>query len=145
MKLVDYGVSLLGATAYPFWGKLPGVGRVARGMNRRLLSMGATPLRVARLATDAKLRVDLRSGGQWPIFYKRNADRFWIDLARSLLDDDKLFLDIGANIGIYAVQVGAARRIPGQCHAFEPMPGNLARLRENVALNGLGDCVEVHP
>jgi FkbM family methyltransferase len=109
------------------------------------LGLGATPIRRAPVAHGAKLLVDLRSIGQWYTFYSGEADRFWIDLCVSLLDDDKLFLDIGANIGIYTVQVASAKRIAGQCHAFEPMPGNIARLRDNIGLNRLADTVTVHP
>lgn len=145
MKLIDYGTSLAATVTYPLWGKVLGVGRFAAQANRTLLSLGASPHRVAKLKTGAKMRIDLRSNGQWPMFYSGNADRFWIDAARSLLGDDELFLDIGANIGIYSIQVAALRRIAGQCHAFEPMPANVAQLRENVALNGLSDCVTVHP
>jgi FkbM family methyltransferase len=51
-------------------------------------------------------------------------------------------LDVGGNIGttsIYAVtRFGAARAV-----AFEPEPGNLRLLHQNVVANGLGDRVEV--
>lgn len=55
----------------------------------------------------------------------------------------RTILDVGGNIGttsIYAVrQFGARRAI-----AFEPEPGNLALLRQNLAANGLDGEVELH-
>ena len=52
------------------------------------------------------------------------------------------FLDIGANVGWYALNV--ARRFPAAVvHAFEPVPGIFANLAKNVAANGL-DTVTLH-
>lgn len=52
----------------------------------------------------------------------------------------KQILDVGANIGWYAVRF--ARRLPqAQVHAFEPMPTAHAYLQRNVAANGLGNRV----
>lgn len=51
-------------------------------------------------------------------------------------------LDVGGNIGttsVYAIaRFGAARAV-----AFEPEPGNLRLLHQNVVANGLGDRVEI--
>jgi FkbM family methyltransferase len=48
-------------------------------------------------------------------------------------------LDIGANVGLWSVQLG--RRLAalgGRVWAFEPVATNFARLERNVLLNGLG-------
>jgi len=144
MKFIDAGPSLTGAIVRPLWGKVPGIHRATSLANGLFLKLGATPVRPARVSSGATLLVDLRSIGQWYTFYTQKADPFWINLCAELLGDDELFLDIGANIGIYSVQVAAMKRIEGQCHAFEPMPANLARCRENIALNGLERCVTLH-
>lgn len=56
----------------------------------------------------------------------------------------RTILDVGGNIGttsVYALRrFGAARAV-----AFEPEPGNLALLRQNLAANGIGDEVRVLP
>jgi FkbM family methyltransferase len=55
---------------------------------------------------------------------------------------DKVFLDVGANIGtqtVYALVGGDFARSV----AIEPMPGNLDMLEMNVALNKLGDRVSI--
>jgi FkbM family methyltransferase len=54
----------------------------------------------------------------------------------------RTILDVGANIGttsVYALRTfGAARSV-----AFEPAPGNLRLLRQNLFANGVGDAVRV--
>lgn len=54
----------------------------------------------------------------------------------------EIFLDVGANIGAYAVLMTAVESIE-TVHAFEPSPETLAELRENIRLNDLD--IEVHP
>jgi FkbM family methyltransferase len=55
----------------------------------------------------------------------------------------ELFIDIGANIGMYSCILLKNRCVP---HAilFEPDQLNLIRLRANLAMNGLLDICEVH-
>ena len=57
------------------------------------------------------------------------------------LKEGDLFIDIGANIGYYALlaarQVGAT----GLVLAFEPSPRELSRLLNNIALNGCANLV----
>jgi FkbM family methyltransferase len=48
-------------------------------------------------------------------------------------------LDVGANIGLYALLCGRLAGPTGLVHAFEPEALNASRLRENIALNGLGN------
>jgi len=50
------------------------------------------------------------------------------------LSPGTLFIDIGANIGAYAIPV--AKAFPNiQVHAYEPHPGALGRFKRNAALN----------
>lgn len=71
--------------------------------------------------------------------YVRSRGRYeieWIRLVAAGMDDAELFVDVGANIGVYALTVAQAhpaRRVI----AVEPMPDNLEKLRRAVALNGL--------
>jgi FkbM family methyltransferase len=52
----------------------------------------------------------------------------------------KVILDVGANIGWYAVRF--AKRYPGtKVYAFEPMPTSYAYLQRNIAANRVGDAV----
>src|SRR5439155_15408497 len=54
------------------------------------------------------------------------------------------FLDVGANCGFYSVMF-ATRNLATRIIAFEPDPGNLARLMTNLDLNGLAGRIETHP
>ena len=49
--------------------------------------------------------------------------------------------DVGANVGYFSL---LAARLGAQVHAFEPVPESAARLRANVAANGLEDRIELH-
>jgi FkbM family methyltransferase len=55
-----------------------------------------------------------------------------------------LFLDIGANTGFYSIMF-ATKRLAGRTIAFEPDPGNYARLTANLDANNLAGRVEAVP
>lgn len=61
-------------------------------------------------------------------------------IARNGID---LFLDIGANIGVYTVLLSLNPGVQ-EVHAFEPVARTAERLRRHVGMNGLEDRVEVH-
>lgn len=52
------------------------------------------------------------------------------------------FLDIGANAGVYSILL-ATKSLGGEIIAFEPDPGNRARLVANIAANGLQRRIRV--
>lgn len=52
----------------------------------------------------------------------------------NLRPDDTVW-DVGANIGLYTILIGAAVGPAGTVIAFEPMPPCFERLKENIALN----------
>ncbi len=58
------------------------------------------------------------------------------------LRSDDLFLDVGANIGSYTVL--ASKVVGCRTIAVEPIAQTAARLADNVALNGIGERVELH-
>jgi FkbM family methyltransferase len=53
-----------------------------------------------------------------------------------------VFLDIGANAGFYSL-IAATKGFAKEVIAFEPDPGNRARLSANIAANGLGEDIWV--
>ncbi|MCG6121791.1 MAG: FkbM family methyltransferase [Microvirga sp.] len=65
-----------------------------------------------------------------------------LDVARREPPD--LFLDIGANFGLYAC-VLAANGVVSRAVAFEPDRRNEAQLRANIARNGLDGIIAVQP
>jgi FkbM family methyltransferase len=54
-----------------------------------------------------------------------------------------LVLDIGANVGVYAVALASMGR-EVQIHCFEPNPDMADRLERNVRLNRVHDSVHIH-
>jgi FkbM family methyltransferase len=64
-----------------------------------------------------------------------------LEVLLSFVRDDTVFLDIGANIGIYTLRVG--RRVPkGKVYAFEPNPQLHELLSRNAYVNGLTDILQ---
>ncbi|MEH3158265.1 MAG: FkbM family methyltransferase [Sphingomonas taxi] len=57
-----------------------------------------------------------------------------------LARDARQILDIGANIGWYAVRF-AMRNPRARVHAFEPMPVSYSYLQRNISANGVGGTV----
>lgn len=54
------------------------------------------------------------------------------------------FLDVGANAGFYSIMF-ARKKLAERIIAFEPDPGNYARLMANLALNDLSGRIEAVP
>jgi len=53
--------------------------------------------------------------------------------------------DVGANIGYFSLILAKTVGIRGEVYAFEAMPGNIERLKRNLALNEVGSRVKVLP
>jgi len=65
--------------------------------------------------------------------------KLMIDACRRL--KPAIFVDVGANIGLYTCVLGRRRAVP-KILALEPDRDNFARLQANVELNGLSDIVD---
>lgn len=82
-----------------------------------------------------RLRLDLNDYIQRGIYYDA-WETHELNFAEAALRGGDVFIDVGANVGIFTLV--AARRVgdAGVVHSFEPVPANFSRLSENVALNG---------
>ncbi len=78
---------------------------------------------------------------RWQTYNEKEPETLdWID---QWVQDGDTVLDVGANIGVYALY--AALRHPGaQIVAIEPEYANLHLLRDNILDNGLQDRVQVY-
>jgi FkbM family methyltransferase len=56
---------------------------------------------------------------------------------------DDVFMDIGANIGIYSIAAALRMGEAGKVYAFEPHKVNALSLLRNIQANNLGLCIEV--
>lgn len=57
-----------------------------------------------------------------------------------LFPDGGVLVDVGANVGLWSIPLGMRA---SKVFAVEPNPPTISMLRENIALNGLEDVVEV--
>lgn len=67
-----------------------------------------------------------------------------LDLVRKCLEPGGYFLDVGANIGYFAVLAAKHVGPSGRVVALEPEPHNFKILRRNIGLNGLGNVRAVN-
>lgn len=72
-------------------------------------------------------------------------EREELAFVQSVLRPGQNVLDIGANIGFFALHMAAAVGGTGCVHAFEPIPENLELLRRSVAENGFEDRIVIEP
>lgn len=102
-----------------------------------------------------KFQIAKRKGGTFILNYKNYIDR------KILVDGNyepeqfamfskfaaamgaEYFFDIGANIGLYTVQMARVPTIH-TIFSFEPMPANRNQLHANILLNGLDGVAHVH-
>lgn len=125
--------------------RVRGVGRICQKLNRAFLQAGVAPIQTAKMRDGTHMLVDLRSQTEWHSFYTGCYDDVVIDLIITLLSRlEGGFLDVGGNIGMYAVRVAARLGARRRVVCFEPMPQNANRIRENVALNQVSHSVEVY-
>ena len=68
-----------------------------------------------------------------------------LEVLLSFVKDDSTFIDIGANLGFFTLQIGKRLVRKGRVYSFEPHPKLLHLLRWNVHLNGLASTVTCLP
>jgi FkbM family methyltransferase len=88
----------------------------------------------------------MRTIGHLPYTTRAQGARFVVDTTDLICRTHPVdyFLDIGANAGVYSIML-AVKGIGADIVAFEPDPGNRARLMENIAANGLEYRIQVIP
>lgn len=137
------GAAVLQSTPF-FRGKY----RLCNAVNGLSAKLGAPSLVTAKMKIGTQVIVDLSTQTERYAYYTGYYDRELFDIVTQLYDPARCFLDVGANIGFYTTFAGhliQSANSGGQVLAFEPFPGNFARLQENIALNQLGDrCLAVN-
>ena len=77
----------------------------------------------------------LRRDGIW--------EPFETALVRDCLQPGDVFVDVGSNLGYFALLAATRVGSSGKIYAFEPDPDNCERLRGSVALNGFDSRITV--
>jgi FkbM family methyltransferase len=92
---------------------------------------------------NIKLLVDLcQNNQQWYFRLKGNYEREYIKMIASCMEKAEIFLDIGSNIGVFAITI--AQAFPTKkIIAIEPLKENFKSLNRNMALNSIYN-VETH-
>jgi len=97
-----------------------------------------------RMKDGSLMRLDLGSPTERPSVWTGRYEPALLDFLLDLVRPGWQVLDVGANVGFYAVALGRRlRETGGRLYAFEPVEANAKRLRENLALNGLAETVRV--
>jgi FkbM family methyltransferase len=86
-------------------------------------------------ANDAGPAASILNGG---VYEPEN-----IEVILSFVKPETVFLDIGANIGIFSLYVGKRLKRNGRVYAFEPQQKLVAMLKRSAFINGIGDLL--HP
>ena len=73
----------------------------------------------------------------------QNYDSAVAEFLRQRVRPGSLCFDVGANVGVYVLQLAHWSRPGGRVVAFEPNPLTLSILREHISLNRINDRVEV--
>ncbi|MDQ7908204.1 FkbM family methyltransferase [Phytohabitans sp. ZYX-F-186] len=111
-------------------------GRRLRGIARatRFQIRGRMGLRtMATVGSGGRMWAELHCAAASKVVYANPPDWNEMQAWRRLLRPGDLFVDVGSNVGAYALWAGDAG---AQVIAVEPAPDAARRLRENVALNG---------
>ncbi|MEI7461439.1 MAG: FkbM family methyltransferase, partial [Pirellula sp.] len=73
--------------------------------------------------------------------HKIDSDDFLFVALKNTLRPGDVFVDVGANIGLYSLAASPLVEKTGVVQSFEPDPTNLALLSRNIYLNSLGSTV----
>lgn len=84
---------------------------------------------------DARSRTE--GPAVWNGVYELGYQQVLRDLARAF---GPTVYDVGANVGLVAIPLARQLGADGSVCCFEPVETNCARLRRNIALNGLTNC-----
>lgn len=119
--------------------------RSIRIINRVLNWALSDHLVASELKTGDLFILDMRSRTEYIAHYTGSYDSQMIEALISLFRPGFTVLDVGANIGFYAVPFAKRlKELEGELLCFEPVPTNFSRLKENLALNK-ADLAAVYP
>lgn len=87
---------------------------------------------------------DIRNTAEWSMYIKGDHDRgvqYWIN---HYLGKGDTAIDIGANVGIFTLQMAELVGPSGRVMAFEPNPHSISVLERNLSINRQTENTEIH-
>lgn len=88
------------------------------------------------------MALDFRKSAERFAYWTGEYDSAIVLRLATCLRPDSVVLDVGANVGCWSIALGRKLApLQGTLYAFEPVPGNFARLQQVVALNTLQQTV----
>jgi FkbM family methyltransferase len=97
-----------------------------------------------RRVNDYYMRLMPRTPGiHHDLYYYGTRERFSTEYFRDIIGKDSIVLEIGANIGYYAI-LESLKSETGHVYAIEPVMSNLESLRMNLELNGCKNVTLFH-
>jgi FkbM family methyltransferase len=121
--------------------QLPWAARIVRRALNRTLPQGLTEVEItAGAAQGLRMRLDLQQEKDyWLGTYEPDLQ----EAIRELIRPGWVVYDIGANVGYITLMLACKTAEDGRVLAFEPLPENVERLKENIALNNMNAWVTV--
>lgn len=107
----------------------------------RIIRSAMSPFGIHRVVNGVAFRVDPRSRAR----FGRDHDAMCAAALRSRIRAGDTIWNVGANVGVYTLQLAHMVGASGRVVAFEPNPRTVELLRRNVQLNRFSDRVSVEP
>ena len=97
---------------------------------------------IARLQDNSNILLNSRdSGPALSVIVGHKYEEGSVNLLLSFLEPNSVFIDVGANVGVFAIQV-AKRLTSGKVFAFEPQVELFKLIRISAYINGINSNVE---
>jgi len=124
-------------------GSAVNLARLAAFSLKRALGKGKYVVR--RINGRYDMYLDVKGQGiSRPLYIYGTRERDQVSIVLDELKEGMRVLDIGANIGYYALLEAGIVGKTGAVYAYEPHPDNVELLRKNIELNNFSDRIRCH-
>ncbi len=113
-------------------------------LRNRIHPPGARHFAEIRIDDCTTVMVNLSDKVGGDLFYGLGFEDHEFAIVRQLVSDSDVFVDVGANIGLYTLLASRLVGPHGSVHAFEPLEDAFDLLKRNVRLNKM-DNVRLNP
>jgi FkbM family methyltransferase len=116
--------------------------KMLRTRRQKLHPAGVEDVRTVETASGLKLDVDIGDRLGCDFFYGFFQERTEFEILMTLVDPGAIFVDVGANVGLYALEACLRAGKGGRVLAIEPDPRSARLLARNIEQNEMGDRLE---